>query len=1065
MQDFELPDRYSFAIKKEILAPNGAKGDSDMAAKKSIKSAMTTSLLFVVLAFSITAHAKIFYVNEDAIGNNNGSSWSDAFNYLQDALSFASSGDEIRVAQGVYKPYGGMYGDDEFRLITGVAIKGGYAGWGKPGVDVRDIKRFKTILSGDLNGDDVEVTDPVDLWNEPTRVDNVPVFWNGACDETAVLDGFIITAGRSTYGGGGMINHYSHPTIINCIFSANTAGYDGYEGGGAIYNYHSNPVLINCRFIGNSAGDSCGGGGIYNEYSNPTLINCTFIGNTAEYYGGGMINFWSNPILTDCTFTDNFSPYRGGGIHNDSGSFRPILTNCTFTGNSADDGGGIYGSSTNSPILTNCTFRGNLAGECGGAVCNGASGDGGGSPTINNCLFIGNRAGKNGGAVHNGPHSNTILKRCTFSDNSASNGNALACNSSDQKHPSDLEITSCIFWDGGNEIWNNDNSTISINYSDVHGGWLGEGNIDADPCFVDAVKGDCRLLLDSPCIDTGDPNFIAEPNEKDLDCKPRVMDGNNDSIAIVDMGAYEFKESWYWYVDDDAPNDTGPGNPDVSDPVEDGTSAHPFDAIQEAIDVTRSGDTVIVLDGTYTGTGNRDIDFNGKPITLRSENGPDNCIIDCQDSGRGFYLNNGEDQNSILDGFTIKNGNVSGRDRLDDCGGGIYCGGQSSPAIRNNRIIANKATIGGGVYCSGETVVRNNLITHNTATFSGGGVYCSRHAVIEQNTITDNVTAGEGGGVECYEWNTVANNVISRNSADRGGGIWTWEDYPSTIVGNLISENWAEQAGGGIGVSWDYYTVIAGNLIVYNATGGSGGAIYLASDSSLIINNTIVGNTATSGGGIVNLYWEATVTNCIVWGNGDDLFGCTVTYSCIEDDDHGEGNIHSNPLFVDPLNSDYHLLPSSPCIDAGDPNYIAEPNETDLDGKPRILDGNNDASAVVDMGAYEYRFTISAEARIVPQTINLASKGNWITSYIWLPEEYDVTDIDPNSVLLEDEIKPEQFSVDEQAQVATARFSREDVQAILEIGDINLKITGRLNDGTVFDGTDTIKVLNKAGKN
>jgi hypothetical protein len=114
------------------------------------------------------------------------------------------------------------------------------------------------------------------------------------------------------------------------------------------------------------------------------------------------------------------------------------------------------------------------------------------------------------------------------------------------------------------------------------------------------------------------------------------------------------------------------------------------------------------------------------------------------------------------------------------------------------------------------------------------------------------------------------------------------------------------------------------------------------------------------------------------------------------------------------------------------------------------------------MGAYEA--PILAEARILPRTINLASKGKLITCYIWLPDEYDVADIEPNSILLEDEIQHVQFSVDEQAQVATARFTREDVQPILDLGDINLKITGRLTDGTVFEGTDTIKVINKAAK-
>ncbi len=96
-----------------------------------------------------------------------------------------------------------------------------------------------------------------------------------------------------------------------------------------------------------------------------------------------------------------------------------------------------------------------------------------------------------------------------------------------------------------------------------------------------------------------------------------------------------------WYVDDDAPNDPGPGDPTVSDPVEDGTAAHPFDAIEEGIDAATAGDTVLVLDGTYTGAGNKNLEFAGKAISVRSENGARSSIIDCQDSGRGFFFGHG----------------------------------------------------------------------------------------------------------------------------------------------------------------------------------------------------------------------------------------------------------------------------------------------------------------------------------------------------------------------------------------------------------------------------------------
>jgi len=114
------------------------------------------------------------------------------------------------------------------------------------------------------------------------------------------------------------------------------------------------------------------------------------------------------------------------------------------------------------------------------------------------------------------------------------------------------------------------------------------------------------------------------------------------------------------------------------------------------------------------------------------------------------------------------------------------------------------------------------------------------------------------------------------------------------------------------------------------------------------------------------------------------------------------------------------------------------------------------------MGAYET--PILAEVRIIPRTINLVSKGNRLTCYIWLPEQYNVADIDPNSVLLENEVEPERFQLSEDKQAAIARFSREKVDAILNIGKVELIITGQLIDGTLFEARDVIRVIEK-GRN
>lgn len=112
-----------------------------------------------------------------------------------------------------------------------------------------------------------------------------------------------------------------------------------------------------------------------------------------------------------------------------------------------------------------------------------------------------------------------------------------------------------------------------------------------------------------------------------------------------------------------------------------------YATIQVAIDASINGDTVIIADGTYTGTGNYNIDFGGKAITVRSENGPDNCIIDCQNTAgrRGFYFHSGETNSSIISGLTIKNGKITGNPAT---GGGILCSG-ASPKIENCEILQN----------------------------------------------------------------------------------------------------------------------------------------------------------------------------------------------------------------------------------------------------------------------------------------------------------------------------------------------------------------------------------------
>ena len=453
---------------------------------------------------------KIIYVDDDAAGANNGSSWPDAFNYLQDALAAANDGDEIRVAQGIYKPDQGAVvttGDRTatFQLINGITLKGGYAGAGEPDPNAWDIEENRTILSGDLACNDIELNDPCDFRHDPSRDDNsYHVVTGSGTDETAVLDGFTITAGNADRAdvdirGAGLLNYPSgSPTLFHCTFRDNIAIF-----GGGVYNKDgSNPMLSYCTFYNNYADGH--GGGIYNALSSsPTLMHCTFSANIAASGSGGAIgNFnFCSPALINCTFSGNYAAYSGGGMFN-AFSSNSTLINCIFIGNVAGyGGGGGMRNRDSSPTLINCTFSGNHAEEYyrGGGLRNDQS-----SPSLRNCILWGNYDYSGG--------SEESVQICT---------------------------------DGGTPI---------VNYCCIQG-WTGDlggtGNFDADPYFVELgywqdpcntpyypwddvwIEGDYHLLPDSLCFDAGDPNYIAEPNETDLDGKPRVMGGR------IDMGAYE----------------------------------------------------------------------------------------------------------------------------------------------------------------------------------------------------------------------------------------------------------------------------------------------------------------------------------------------------------------------------------------------------------------------------------------------------------------------------------------------------------------------------------------------
>jgi parallel beta-helix repeat protein/predicted outer membrane repeat protein len=424
-----------------------------------------------------------------------------------------------------------------------------------------------------------------------------------------------------------------------------------------MYNVKSSVSVEECEFIGNSAHQ---GGAIYNDESDATIADCVFTENLADDNGGALYAFRNRPYLENCVFIMNSADYGGGAVcFHDSD---PNLTNCTFRENSADYGGGMYNMGSD-PVLTNCLFMANSGHGYGGGMYNTDS-----NPMLNNCLMTANRAYSYGGALSCN-NSDLTVTNCTFTENSAPKGTSIAFNSRDQRGRSTAGLIACIIWDGAEAFWINDRSGIAISYSNIQGGWPGEGNIDSDPLFVDAdgpdhIPGtqddDFRLAPLSPCIDAGDPSYAPEPNKKDLDGNPRIVGGR------VDVGTYEFRGIIYV-------------GSDVSDnPFRYGTEDNPFGSIQQAIDIAKDGHTVMVKPGVYG-----KIDFRGKAITVTGAEGA--AVIEEPWNGRGgdpkpdaVTFHTGEGSASVLKNFIIK-----------DAGMAISLNSGSSPTMRNLTIVDN----------------------------------------------------------------------------------------------------------------------------------------------------------------------------------------------------------------------------------------------------------------------------------------------------------------------------------------------------------------------------------------
>lgn len=514
---------------------------------------------------------------------------------------------EIRIAWGVYKPDQGAGitpGDQAatFNLLNGVTLKGGYAGTAAPDPNARDISLYQTILSGDLAGNDLPnrpINDNSLHVVTASGTDGTAVIEGFTVTAGHPPGPGLYMPSSSSTDGGSMLIDGASPTVLHCCFTNN---YASASNGALLARNASNPVVANCTFLNNEGTgmsnlnnsnpivtdcrfESNTGRGMENRHSSPIIKDCLFI--RSRGYGSSGYGIYAqdcNSVLTDCLFDGRDSSISERGIQCDGG--RLTLRGCTFTGLTR---GAIHASEdldltrcvfmSNGPsgrgavecdgalVARACAFVGNTAGRTqdihgfeAGAIfgldvelhdCEFAGNWGLGAGAVRaagtlvatGCVFSGNSTGQLGvGAIQSSAQV-LLLSNCTFI---ANRGRVSTIDWSNDS-TSIGELTQCIIRDGPNPFSLNSRygRELGVTYSDVQGGYPGQGNIDVDPCFVDPghwadandltkevgpddpgavwVAGDYHLKsqgghwdrtaetwvrddVTSACIDAGDPN-------------------------------------------------------------------------------------------------------------------------------------------------------------------------------------------------------------------------------------------------------------------------------------------------------------------------------------------------------------------------------------------------------------------------------------------------------------------------------------------------------------------------------------------------------------------------------
>ncbi|MCP3902716.1 MAG: hypothetical protein GY715_03690, partial [Planctomycetes bacterium] len=842
-------------------------------------------LLAAILMTTPASAGTVLFVDADAPPGGDGAAWATACVHLQDALHLAADPDlgisEVRVAQGTYPPDQGesvVTGNRgaSFQLRPGLAVRGGYAGYGAADPDAHDPLAFPTRLSGDLAGDDgpAFAGNGENSYHVVISIDD---------DETAVLEGFTIVGGNADGEegrdrGGGLLIDGGGATIRACTIVGNaaivgggiydassTAGFEsvlvlGNEAsiGGGVFTRDGAPSFDDCRIADNSA---VSGGGAYALESEVAFTACVVETNAATFAGGGMHCTGGMPALVATLLRDNEATFDGGGIV--LVACDASLTECTLAENDAESGGGLHALASD-PILVACTFSTNEAAEGAGAYMTG------GFPVLVDGLFEVNIAGERGGGLL-GIDTTVTLQGSRFETNFAPDGAGLHAVGG-HSTLADCRFTANSAGNFGGAV------SIVAGTLDVVGGEF----IDNEVAFSFIRDGGAINVRSSPGANLRDA----------------VFDGNGagfggaiwigDSVVVIERccllngaavrGAGVFASAADLEI----------------------VECHFTDNATEATTISGGaavyavGGAVTILGGTLTGN-------------------------DASSAGGGAVFADGTT-------LVISGAEIAGNTAAGSGGGVLTSAGEAT--IEACTLRGNEAAgSGGAISGTGTTLtVRACTLSFNTAAGDGGAVSTQMGSTeLVDCRFRGNTAAARGGGAAATDGDLSATRcVFVSNVAGSGGATYSFGG-DAALLGCLLSGN---RATG----------FVIAEQCVFNGTGGgawSVGGSLTAVNCTITANRAECNGSA--GGVAASL---AQLDNCVVWGNADDgadVEGAqldlgsspSINRSCVQGwtgQLGGIGNIGDDPQFTDSVgpdgvpgtvDDDRRPRPGSPCNDAG----------------------------------------------------------------------------------------------------------------------------------------------------